>query len=249
MKNFVDVGVTNRAVLGVSAFIGAFLLVSTFALMASGADRGDSRTSEANRLFAQLADNTKQLERTYATGSELVADYKRYQATKDLLDKAKANYLDQHEALEVEAAGNKQAIEEHNRRCPGGSSTDRAYVDSCNSEAGLLNAERSRLSNRAQALDETRVGLIGRYRDLSDATLNWVQKRKLNLDHYRDLLNARKQILARLGALREQASDCKRLLRQRGQGSDEYVKNQCGNVRFDGTDPDLPPPPPDPPSE
>ena len=210
-------------------------------------EKADARTTEANNLQTELADNQDQLQQAYDAGKQLAAEFARYIATKELLDGAKANYLKQREELEADAAALGQRIDRHNSNKP--DPKDRGRVESYNAEAAQLESGRSRMVDHSRTLEDTRVGLLQRYRDLSDATTANFQKRKTNRALFNDLLEARNRIKARLSELQRQVADCKRLLAQRGPGSNEYLKNQCGNVQFDGTDPGLPPPPPDPPMQ
>lgn len=115
----------------------------------------------------------------------------------------------------------------------------------CNAETDALMAERARIL----ADVESAVNQRTQYEQLRDAvtatTLSNAAKEKAN-NAQRGALNtqkaqleaAKKRLEAKLEDLKKGIDSCAKVLTQRGV-SCETIKARCGNIQFDGSDPDL----------
>ena len=227
------------------ATILALLALAPAAVARPGSEikKGDAVTEEADRLTAELKDTLQKMSSVEDTAKALEQEDRRLKDTDDLLKGAAANLHKQMTELQMRGSAWDQKRQQHlDSGCPaeGGSSTDDALVERCNRETSQLNPERDQILDRAQTLKEMATGLAQRRQDLTDGTVAWAQKKKANDAAREDLTQARIRIEARLLELQKQAGSCQRLLKGRGV-SCERLKHLCGNIQFDGSDPNLPP--------
>lgn len=156
-----------------------------------------------------------------------------------------------HETLPaIQARGNAWDVKRQNHinsGCPAeGGRMPVAQAQRCNAETDALMAERAKILADADAAMKQGV----QYESLRDAvtatTLSNAAKEKAN-NAQRDTLNAqkaqldasRKRLEAKLQDLKKGVDSCAKLLAQKGVTC-EKIKARCGNIQFDGADPDLP---------
>ena len=150
----------------------------------------------------------------------------------------------------IQARANSWDIKRQNHissGCPaGGGTAPIAQANRCNAETASLMAERAQILSDADAAMKQKA----QYEQLRDAvsatTLSNAAQEKAN-NAQRDALNAlkaqldasKKQLEAKLENLKKGIDSCAKLLARRGV-SCETIKARCGNIQFDGADPDLP---------
>ncbi|MDR3793774.1 MAG: hypothetical protein P4L03_10380 [Terracidiphilus sp.] len=155
------------------------------------------------------------------------------------------NYKRDSAAYNMDRLALEATITDHNNRhCD-----NQACIQDFNAEGARLNAKTAEMNTRKRLLDQRRADLLLMHKNLSDDTLATVQKINDARARYRQALTERKVILQHLAALRSTSQACRAQLKATGQGSKEALRIRCGSVLFDGADPNLPPPPPDPPSD
>jgi chromosome segregation ATPase len=204
---------------------------------AAALQQASSNGKEAEAQYSQLADSVAPLKAK-------TEQYKRQREEQDQKDQAiHADY---------QALGQRMAAHNGNRcYAPADNLGACAAYDA---EAADLNTQKDTLASRRDTaraqdaeLEKQRADLSTQWDNLKQDTMKQWGAMKAARSQYNDLLQARARIVERLTALQNQSADCKKQLRARGQGSKDYLKNQCGNVQFDGSSANLPPPPPDPP--
>ena len=237
------------------------LLLPAIALANDLSDQINAVTNNLNSLQKEIDDLDKNI------GQPLVAEKAHLSDTDDLLKGAEKNlnanynnltnritgpggYSAQFATHQAKVASLDARTTDYNRRCSG-TFSDRSYVDACNREKAQLDAEadairqetvqlrnlRSSLLQEKVELDSYSKGLQDRRNDLSQATLNWAAKvKRYNADR-NDLLASYNKALAQLKQLKY--DNCVRRLPQNAKI--EYIKHKCGNVPFDGANPNLPP--------
>lgn len=218
-------------------------------------------TDQISRAQGELDANTAALQQASSNGKEADAQYSQLAASVAPL-KAKTNqYKKQRtdqdmEDQEVHSAyqtlGQRMAAHNGNR-CyapadnPNACSAYNTEADDLNKQKDALAARRDAARAQDAALEQQRIDLKSQWDNLQQDTTKQWSAIKTARAQYNNLLQARARIVQHLTELKKQSADCRKKLRAQGDGSNEYLKNQCGNVQFDGTSANLPPPPPDPP--
>lgn len=208
----------------------------------------DAVTAELNATLNQFADISAQLTALDKADADLKksdqAQIDTSQMVQKQLDKLK------HETLPaIQARANAWDVKRQNHingGCPAeGGVMPVGQANRCNAETDRLMAERAQIFSDADAAMKQGA----QYEQLRDAvsgtTLSNAAKEKAN-NAQRDALNAqkaqldasKKRLEAKLEDLKKGIDSCAKLLRQRGV-SCEKIKARCGNIQFDGADPDL----------
>jgi hypothetical protein len=112
--------------------------------------KAEKRTEAASQLYVDLAPNIKEMKLVDQTDKDLDAQNQRNVATENLLAQAEAkNQRDIDQANMDKDAWNQKRQQHFARGCrDGGSSSDVAFVNECNRETDLLEAERGRIWSR-----------------------------------------------------------------------------------------------------
>jgi chromosome segregation ATPase len=209
----------------------------------------DAVTAELNATMAQNADISAQL--TALDKSD--ADLKKSDQTQIDTSQMVQKQLDKlkHETLPaIQSRANAWDVKRQNHinsGCPAeGGVMPVDQANRCNAETDRLMAERAKILADADfAMKQGK-----QYEQLRDAvtatTLANAAKEKAN-NAQRDALNAekaqldasKKRLEAKLADLKKGIDSCAKLLAQR-HVSCETIKARCGNIQFDGADPDLP---------
>lgn len=202
-------------------------------------------TDSIAKGLADLAANTATLETASSAGTEASKHYDHLQNdVLPLIQGTKTRYESDVSSYNIENAGVKASIDTHN--------ANRCMEDSCqasyNAERDRLNAHAVQMQSQEKLLNQRRDDLNTMYKNLSTDTQDTFQKIKQARADYAQALAERRTIVNHLMLLKAQSVGCRTLLKAQGNGTAEALKNKCGNVQFDGSDKNLPPPPPDPPS-
>ena len=209
----------------------------------------DAVTAELKTTSGQEADITAQLTALDKADADLKKS-DQAQIDSGQMVQTQLNRLKNETLPALQARGNAWDVKRQNHinsGCP--AEGGRMPVDQasrCNAETDALMAERGRIL----ADVESAVNKRTQYEQLRDAvtatTLSNAAKEKAN-NAQRDAFNAqkaqldaaKKRLEAKLEDLKKGIDSCARVLTQRG-ASCETIKARCGNIQFDGSDPDLP---------
>jgi len=167
-----------------------------------------SVANELQALNTELGQAQAASQALFAEQAALQNEEKRLIATRELLDGAKKNFLNEVQAWRGElqahnadaasqraaAAQHGAKVQSHNARCTG-TFSDQGYVNACNAAAAQLNSYnqstldpwRRRVNANAQRVDSRRdtlamkeKGLNERYADLQRGVLDWTKRKKEN---------------------------------------------------------------------
>jgi chromosome segregation ATPase len=223
----------------------------------------DTLSEQIEAAKAGLRDNTAQLDQKSHDGTEASAHYAHLQNdVLPLIQESTGRYKADRADLDQELSAMHAAYQDlgqrlavHNgNRCEAPEDNP-SVCDAYNSEADQLDQEAADLATRRDKdrsddalLEQRRQGLVTQFENLSADTQETFQKIKDARSGYDDLLQVHNRLLKTLQALQSQAAQCQKQLKAKGQGSDDYLKNRCGDAQFDGSDYDADPPPPDPPA-
>lgn len=141
--------------------------------------------------------------------------------------------------LKDEAAQYERAVSAHNARCAG-SFTDEAYVRACNNRKADLDAWKAALNGRISSNNNAADALR---KEQSAGSTGYMQIKESYNRNNEALRNAERKIAvisAKLQSLRKGTGQ-QACLGLPSTATDEEVKLKCGNVQFDGANPNLPP--------
>jgi chromosome segregation ATPase len=194
---------------------------------------------------ADLTANTAVLQQASSAGSEASKHYEHLE--KDvlpLIQLTKKHYEDDVTAFNIDRGALSTAIDTHNaNQC-----RQKECAASYDAEKAQLDGQAEQINSRARLLNQRKDNLKIMYDTLSQDTQDTFKKIKDSRASYDQALSERRGIVARLEVLRAESGACKLFLKVQGNGSNEALKLNCGDVQFDGSNANLPPPPPDPPS-
>jgi chromosome segregation ATPase len=238
------------------------ILLAALLALASAAFASDL-TDAIAQANADLAKNTQDIKKASDDGNAASADYAGLIALVGPLKADIASWKLDVTAVKMDHDANHAAYQDLGQRMAVHDS-NRCYYDqnhptACaayDAEADRLNAEKKALAARRDAIaardaanGEAAKNLQSRANALSTNTQRDAIAMKDAKGKFEDLMVLRATIYQRLQELQRQVGDCYKLLRAQGQGSNDRLKNRCGNVQFDGTEMNPPyPQPPDPPS-
>ena len=204
----------------------------------------------SNQVFIDMNKELESVKKEELAKAEeqkaLDAEKRRYNDTDELIKGAEYRFREevnqwQAELNSYKAERDKRSAEtqQHNSWKP--DSSNNAAVNSYNAEAARLNAWRDRLEaqynrieDRRKTLIEKSNGLKQARENLNKAVLEWTAKQKrLNNDF--EVLRAKNENLRQ-----RFVGTCQQMLRDPNT-RDEALKLGCGNVQFDGANPNLPP--------
>lgn len=207
----------------------------------SVSQKGDALTEEANRLIAELQSILPKLSVVDDNDKQLTKEDGQYKATDDLLKGTKARLQTEGNELEMEATRWDQKREQVIATGCSAVDTvvDRATAERCNPQADRLNAEHNQIMDRLETFKQKAADLAQARQNLSDAVIQWSQRKKANDATREELTRARNRIETRLRELQGEVDPCWKLLKRRGVTC-EKIKHACGMVQFDGS-PNLPP--------
>jgi multidrug efflux pump subunit AcrA (membrane-fusion protein) len=209
----------------------------------------DSATAELNVILTQSADVSAQLTALDKSDADLKKSDQAQIDTSQMVQ-TQLNRLGNETLPAIQARADAWDIKRQNHinsGCPAeGGRMPVDQANRCNAETDALMAERGKiLADGESALQQKR-----QYESLRDSvtatTFANAAKEKAN-NAQRDALNAqkteldaaKKRLETTLEGLKKGIDSCAKLLLQRG-ASCEKIKAQCGNIQFDGADPDLP---------
>ena len=176
----------------------------------------------------------------------LDAEKKRYNDTDELIKGAENRFKEevnqwQAELNSYKAERDRRSAEtaQHNASKP--DPRNQAAVNVYNAEAARLNAWRDRLNEQYNRIEERRKTLVEKgnglkqaRENLNKAVMEWAAKQK-RLNNDLEVLRAKNE------SLRQRfVGTCQQMLRDPST-KDEALKLGCGNVQFDGANPNLPP--------
>jgi hypothetical protein len=233
------------------------LLIAVALMCATVAAHADTLTDAIAQAKIDLGANTKALQIASDTGVAAGANYDQLKAEMGTvipaIAKVKADETDakmEHDTVHAlyEDLGHRMAI--HNGHICETTEDNRSACDAYNAERDALNAEGKALAVRRDAVkareaanEKTHALLMGQVNRIStDSLSDFAIMKKARAD-FSDLMEKRAQIV------QSWQHDCQILMMNHGNASNDFLKNQCGNVQFDGTAMTYPyPQPPDPPS-
>jgi hypothetical protein len=208
----------------------------------------DAITAELKATFPQETDISGQLTALEKSDAELKKSDQAQVDTSHMVEK-QLNKLKNETLPAIQARANAWDVKRQNHingGCPAeGGRMPVDQANRCNAETDALMAERGRIFADAESATKERA----QYEQLRDAvtatTLSNAAKEKAN-NAQRDALNTQKSQLeatkkrleAKLEDLKKGIDSCAKVLSQRGV-SCETIKARCGNIQFDGSDPDL----------
>ncbi len=223
----------------------------------------DTLAEQIDALKGSLSGNTDGLQQASKDGADASAEYSRLKTqVLPQLQSDVAKYKTDRQNEDMERADLHSAYQDLGQRLAAHNGTicetTEDNPDACdgyNQEADSLDAEANKLAERRDKdnaydaeLEQQRQSLLTQSTDLSTNTQNAVTQMKEARGRYADLLQEHNRLLAKLQGLLSQVGQCKKQLKAQGNGSNDYLKNQCGDAQFDGSDYNAPVPPPDPPS-
>lgn len=204
----------------------------------------------SNQVFIDMNKELESIKKEELLKAEeqkaLDSEKRRYNDTDELIKGAENRFREevnqwQAELNSYKAERDRRSAEtqQHNGWKP--DSRNNAAVNSYNAEAARLNAWRDRLEaqynkikDRRKTLIEKSNGLKQARENLNKAVLEWTAKQKrLNNDF--EVLRAKNENLRQ-----RFVGTCQQMLRDPNT-KDEALKLGCGNVQFDGANPNLPP--------
>jgi len=208
----------------------------------------DAAAAELNGILTQSADVTAQL----TTLDKSDADLKRSdqaQVDTSKMVQTQLNRLRNETMPAIQARANAWDIKRQNHingGCPAeGGRMPVDQANRCNAETDALMAERGKIFADGELALQQKTQYESLRDSVTATTLANAAKEKAN-NAQRDALNAKKAELeaakkrleATLESLKKGIDSCAKSLLQRG-ASCERIKAQCGNIQFDGADPDL----------
>jgi hypothetical protein len=207
----------------------------------------DAITAELKAVSPQDSDISAQLTTLDKSDADLKKSDQAQIDTSKMVEK-QLNRLRNETLPVIQARANAWDVKRQNHingGCPAeGGRMPVDQANRCNAETDALMAERGRIFADAESATKERA----QYEQLRDAvtatTLSNAAKEKAN-NAQRDALNAqkaqleatRKRLEAKLDDLKKGIDSCAKVLSQRGV-SCETIKARCGNIQFDGSDPD-----------
>jgi hypothetical protein len=233
-----------------------FLIAALLAFVTVAAHANDLADTIAQAKL-DLAGNTASLQLASNTGIAAAADYDKLKAEIGVvlpaINKLKTDETEakmDHDVIHTAYQSLGQRMAAHNvNRCetttdnPGACASYDAEAAKLNDEGKALAVRRDAVKAREAANAQKRQQLTGQLNRIStDSQSDFAVMKKARSD-FDSLMEKRATIL------QTWQHNCQLLMLNHGNASDDFLKNQCGNVQFDGTQMTYPyPQPPDPPS-